>query len=633
MAWRTTAAAVWNADDVPVETGPERLGVGRQLRWIALAFVPSSLMLGVTTYIATDLVSVPLLWVIPLALYLLSFILVSARRPVIPHPWMCRLLPLLVALCLTVILFGGTHPFWVIIPIHLMMFFVAAMVCHGELLIDRPMARKLTSFYLCMSAGGVLGGLFNALIAPVVFDRVVEYPLAIVLAALCRPASRMDVESPWGRWLDLLLPVGIGALTAGLILVVRALHPQMDKIGLTLMFGVPMLLWYHTLHRPLRFGLGVGSIMLASAFSPSVHGHVLHRERNFFGVVQVVRSSDSAYHILLHGTTIHGLQSLDPRRRREPLTYYHRTGPAGQVFQDAPRPDVAVVGLGAGSLASYAELGQRWTFYEIDPAIEHIARDPRFFTYLRDCRASALEVVLGDARLQLRTAPEQGYGLIILDAFSSDAIPLHLLTREALSLYRRKLTTNGVIAFHISHRFLDLAPVLGALARDAGLVSRVRDDTNPSVAEQQRGKSPSIWFVMAHRDADLGPLATDSRWVAPLVRPDEPVWTDDFSNIIEHFVISGTTVFRGQRGEVPTLPRRPGGPVGALGLVEAWLRPGTRITLARKMVNYEPDASARAGRIPRNSRADATGLYAELPCRRNITLLKVSNRSRVVHES
>jgi len=217
--------------------------------------------------------------------------------------------------------------------------------------------------------------------------------------------------------------------------------------------------------------------------------------------------------------------------------YYHRTGPAGQVFQDAPRPNVAVVGLGAGSLASYAEPGQCWTYYEIDPAIEHIARDPRYFTYLRDCRASAVAVVLGDARLQLRTAPEQGYGLIILDAFSSDAIPMHLLTREALSLYRRKLTPDGVIAFHISNRYLDLAPVLGALARDAGLVSRVRHDANPSVTEQERGKSPSIWVVMAHRDADLGPLATDPLWVAPQDRPDAPVWTDDFSNIIEHFVI------------------------------------------------------------------------------------------------
>jgi spermidine synthase len=537
MAWRFGAAAASGAVDGSIDTGPERLGIRRRLWWIALAFVPSSLMLGVTTYIATDLASVPLLWVIPLALYLLSFILVSARRPVIPHAWMCRLLPLLVALSLTVILFEATHPFWVIIPIHLVMFFVAAMVCHGELLIDRPMVGKLTSFYLCMSVGGVLGGLFNALVAPVVFDRVVEYPLAIVLAALCRPVPRTAVETPRERQLDLLLPLGIGALTVGLILGVQALHPEMDRMGLTLMFGAPMLLWYHTLHRPLRFGLGVGAIMLASGLSPSVHGHVLHRERDFFGVVRVTRSPDAAYNLLLHGSTIHGLQSREPSRRREPLTYYHRTGPAGQIFQAVPRRNVAVVGLGAGSLTSYAGPGQRWTYYEIGPAIERIARDPRYFTYLRDCRASTLEVVLGDARLQLRTAPEVGYGLIVLDAFSSDAIPMHLLTREALGLYRRKLTPDGAIAFHISNRFLDLAPVLGALARDSGLVSRVRYDINPSVAEQQMGKSPSIWLVMAHRDADLGPLATDPVWVAPRVRPDEPVWTDDFSNIIEHFVI------------------------------------------------------------------------------------------------
>jgi spermidine synthase len=223
------------------------------------------------------------------------------------------------------------------------------------------------------------------------------------------------------------------------------------------------------------------------------------------------------------------------------LTYYHRTGPIGQVFEAfgarPARPDVAIVGLGAGSLACYAEPDQGWTFYEIDPAVVRIARDPRYFTYLKDSRARSQDVVVGDARLRLRDAPDGGYGLIVLDAFSSDAIPMHLLTREALRLYRAKLADGGLIAFHISNRYLDLAPVMGALARDAGLIERIRRDGEVSTLQAKLGKFPSDWVVMAAREEDLGPLRGDPRWETAMVRPDEEVWTDDFSNIIRHFVI------------------------------------------------------------------------------------------------
>jgi hypothetical protein len=209
-----------------------------------------------------------------------------------------------------------------------------------------------------------------------------------------------------------------------------------------------------------------------------------------------------------------------------------------KVFCERPgRPNVAIVGLGAGSLATYAEPSQAWTMYEIDPAIERIARDPRYFTFLRDSRAGSLDVVLGDARLQLRDAPEHGYGLIVLDAFSSDAIPMHLLTREALRLYLEKLAEGGMIGFHISNRYVDLAPVLGALARDAKLACRVRYDLTLTPEEQQAGKECSTGVVMAVRDEDLGVLARDPSWQVPQLRTHESVWTDDFSNIIEHFIL------------------------------------------------------------------------------------------------
>jgi hypothetical protein len=270
-------------------------------------------------------------------------------------------------------------------------------------------------------------------------------------------------------------------------------------------------------------------------------GQVLHRERSFFGTLSVVRLEPGPYHQLIHGNTIHGQQSLDPNRRREPLTYYYRTGPIGQVFevygQRSSRPTVAVVGLGTGSLAAYAQPGERWTFYEIDPSVVRIASNPAYFTYLHDCRASAHEVVLGDARLRLRDARGHGNDLIVLDAFSSDAIPVHLLTREAIELYRSKLAPDGMMAFHISNRYLDLAAALGALARDEGLVCRVRQDIRVNSDEQRLGKSASTWAILANRETDLGSLATDPAWISPKVRRNEAAWTDDFSSIFEHMVL------------------------------------------------------------------------------------------------
>ncbi|MCJ7818726.1 MAG: fused MFS/spermidine synthase, partial [Syntrophales bacterium] len=258
------------------------------------------------------------------------------------------------------------------------------------------------------------------------------------------------------------------------------------------------------------------------------------QERNFFGVSKVAEDAPGRYHILTHGFTTHGAQSLDPARRREPLTYYHRTGPLGQVFAafSGPRAkqEVAVIGLGTGTIACYAQAGQHFTFYEIDPTMEQIARDPRYFTYLSDCPAE-VKIILGDGRLSLRGAPESFYDMIILDAFSSDAIPIHLVTREALSLYLSKLKEGGILVFHISNRYLNLQPVLGNLARDAGLVARSNFDLKLSEEDRKNKKLPSAWVVMARQEQYLSGLARDQRWHTLPQRPGEPLWTDDFSNI------------------------------------------------------------------------------------------------------
>jgi hypothetical protein len=284
----------------------------------------------------------------------------------------------------------------------------------------------------------------------------------------------------------------------------------------------------------LPFAVAIGLMLLASAFQRDQYGTVLHAERTFFGTYRVRIHPSGRFRSLFHGTTLHGMQSVAPERRGEPLTYYHRTGPFGELFaglRSAPAdPQIAVVGLGVGSLATYRRGPQQWTFYEIDPAVERIARTPEYFTYLSDC-GSQCQVVIGDARLSLAAAREARYGLIALDAFSSDAIPVHLMTREALQLYAARLAPGGALAFHISNRHLHLEPVLARLAGELGFVAVTRRDRIPE-DESADGKTSSDWLVMTRAAADLGGLAADPRWVASTSTPGAPVWTDDFSNIL-----------------------------------------------------------------------------------------------------
>jgi SAM-dependent methyltransferase len=525
--------AAENPGTAALEGGADPVSLGRRVWWVLLAFAPSSLLLGVTTYLSTDIASVPLLWVIPLAIYLLTFVLVFARRPILPHRFMLWLQPFLV-IPLALLFFLNIKSPWPFFPLHLLAFFIIAMVCHGELMKDRPAAAHLTEFYLWMSVGGVLGGLFNALVAPATFNAVIEYPLMIVVACLLRPYLTPTSPRSYSRVLDFLLPLGLAVLLGGLSRVIMKGSDRWQLLGVLFLSCLAAVFCYGFRHRPGRFGLGVGAIMLASVLLPVGQNRIICQERNFFGVLKVFRYE--RYHLLTHGTTLHGAQSLDPARRREPITYYHRTGPLGQMFAAFSGKDarwrIGIVGLGTGTVACYGKAGQQLTFYEIDPAVERVALDGAFFTYLRDCHAQ-VRVVLGDARLSLQKAKDAYFDMMILDAFSSDAIPLHLVTREALRLYLAKLREGGVLAFHITNRSLDLRPVVGNLARDAGLACLVQEDMNLSKAEKKAGKYKSIWAVMGPWDSLKG-LAADPRWhKAP--DPGKPLWTDDFSNILEVF--------------------------------------------------------------------------------------------------
>jgi hypothetical protein len=530
-----------NSETIDASLG---LKATQRIRWVLLAFVPSSLLLGVTNYITTDIAQVPLLWIIPLAIYLISFVLVFSPKPVIPHWLMVRVQPFLLV-ALAILFYWGFSKIvaWPFIPFHLFVFFVTAMVCHGEIAYSRPSTFHLTEYYLWISAGGVLGGVFNTLVAPQVFNSFAEYPLMIAIACLLRPSLDSD-QRPYKRWFDLGLPLASLVLFSLSKIGMRYFVQGRDNPGILelivfiLISCIIGVICFSFRYRPMRFGFGMGAILLVGFLWTGEQEQILHKERNFFGIHRVIHDSKGGYHLLFHGTTLHGAQSLYPPRRREPLAYYHRTGPLGQVFDVLPKnldhAQIAVIGLGTGSAAGYARPGQHWTFYEIDPAVERIAKDTRYFTFLKDCPAK-VGVVLGDARVSLVNATDHTYDLIVLDAFSSDAIPIHLLTREAMELYLAKLSENGVLVFHISNRYLDLRPVLGHLAYDLNLLGLIQDDMDLSEDEKKTKKAPSTWAVMARQPPDLSRLAADHRWEALSGSPRSTLWTDDFSNIVSVF--------------------------------------------------------------------------------------------------
>jgi hypothetical protein len=572
------------------ESDARRPTLRRRLRWALLAFAPSSLVLGVTTYVTTDLVAVPLLWVVPLALYLLSFVIVFGRRRVIPRALAAKVLPGAAVMLALVYLSGATQPALFLILFHLLFLFAASLVCHGMLADDRPDARRLSEFYLWLALGGALGGLFNALVAPLLFNTVVEYPLVIVLASYLRPAFRPErgrllglrlggrrdprvsrfgaeagdkldegaavderdavvdesdvVKERRVRLVGLLPPLYLGALAAALAFMAQRFEMRsVERAALAL--GAPLfLLNYFFAPRPLRFAVGLGAVMLASALFYEPPGRVLHASRNFYGAHRVSSDESNSVHWLRHGSTLHGTQLTDITRGCEPLSYYHRDGPLGSVFNAlgakedgrAPR-SVAVVGLGAGTTVAYSRAGERWTFYEIDPEVIDIARDPSLFTYLTSCAAAPVNVVTGDARLRLREAPASAYDLIVLDAFSSDAVPAHLLTREAVALYLSKLAPGGLLAFHVSNRSLELERVALGVAADAGLAARVfADEYRPNDEGADPNHDPSTWVVAARDTEDLGALARDARWQTATARNRRlELWRDDFSNVVTLF--------------------------------------------------------------------------------------------------
>lgn len=524
-----SASIAWNpSPDRAATTPPRRLAL--RLRWLALAFIPSSLMLGVTLHISTDVASVPLLWLIPLALYLLTFIASFASRPVISQRWMVRALPFLTTASLVTVVFGLNS--WPMVPLHLATFFVAAFVCHRGLAESRPPAGDLTTFYLWVSLGGALGGAFNTLVAPVLFTTVAEYPLALALAAFARPSPR------WRRGIEsMAAAVGLPSIALGAVTVawLAGLMPGLSFQVVLVVFALGTSAVLGAANRPRPFAVAILLVGFVHTLpSGGTRDRTLFAARSFFGVHRVLVDVPPTQHKLRHGTTLHGVQAIASRDRCEPTTYFHRTGPIGQVFAalGGRARDVAVIGLGSGGLACYGQPGARWTFYEIDPVVERIARDTQYFTFLENSVAS-VRVVLGDGRLTLAAAPDGVHDVLVVDAFSSDAIPMHLATEEFIRMSAAKLRPDGLMAFHISNRYLDLEPVLTANAASIGLQAWAQFDGQLTDEDRREGKTLSRWMLIARDAGALAGLERDARWRT--ARAAASGWTDDFADILDAF--------------------------------------------------------------------------------------------------
>ncbi|MBL0869963.1 MAG: fused MFS/spermidine synthase [Phycisphaerales bacterium] len=560
----------------------------QRLKWLGLSAAPAALMISVTQHIATDVASAPMLWVVPLGIYLLSFVIVYSPRMPRVVPVVCAGLFIVLAFTaafnsLSALISGNV----ILLALHLSLLFFGCCACHARLAAARPGAKRLTEYYLLMAVGGVLAGGFCSLVAPVIFNSIFEYPIAIAsCVGLATPlltgafeavhrhvmkdfdagssdAAGADADDDevsflrrHAKVLDVLFPAIVLAVFASMY---AAAVPTGTSQGwgfaystlVVIFYVIPVLLSTIFLFRPLRAACAVlGLFTLANVYI-TITSNTLYSERTFFGV-HVVAESTSATNLrtLRHGTTSHGLQAIGPDGTPDifPTSYYHLTGPLGITMRRYQTTEllksVAVAGLGTGCLASYARPGDRYTFFEIDPAVIRIAQDPELFTFVSKS-SGKLDFVLGDARLTIAQAPDASFGVIVLDAFSSDAIPVHLITTDALRAYLPKLKPNGLLLVHISNRKLNLEPVMAAAAKELNLAAVTWFDSN--FTEQNRAtKSASHWVVLARSMDDLKPLTSmtreeraafsprnpDAMWRPLVGREGFRPWTDDYSNLL-----------------------------------------------------------------------------------------------------
>ena len=520
MAGRSSARGAETA----VVLRASALGWGRIGRWTMLAFLPSAMMLAVTAHVSTDIAAIPLLWVVPLAIYLGTFVAAFARTSRRVPAWLTRAAVATTVLAAAVMPTSQVLPATLTIGIQMVMLAVVGYAAHAQLAAERPEVLQLTAFYLVVAVGGALGGLLNGMLAPLIFDRVWEYPL--VLAAV--PLILIPVAGLKGALATYAARGWVSKVVAGLagVIVVSSLSlgigASSSQVGAVLLL-VTLVLAAGWLLSSGRMLVAVALAVLLVLVSVGASSGAIDHRRTFFGSYRVGESVDR--HTLAHGTTLHGSQWRD-ERRLEPTTYFARSGPLGAVFSATKLQDVGIVGLGVGTIAAYGEAGQTFHFVEIDPEVVAIARDPHFFTYLRDSKAR-VEVTVGDGRLEIAKLAPGSLDLLILDAFSSDAVPIHLLTVDAMRMYTERLRPGGLLVINISNRVVDLRPVLRGAADQLGWTAVWGSGGDAGGTD---GATPSHWVVMAANPANVASLATRPGW-EPL--PARSVtWTDDYSSLL-----------------------------------------------------------------------------------------------------
>lgn len=539
--WRSEA--VTSSENPGVSESSEPLPARRLALWLALAAVPSGLMLSTTTHLTTDIFAMPLLWVIPLGLYLLSFVIAFADWRAPAHAISALAWPAMLSAGGLAMISRGSHGLIPVLASVALLFFVCTAL-HARLYELRPAPQRLTGFYLAMSAGGALGGLFTALVAPLVFDWVWEHPLLVLAAAALLPR---DALPDWRRLKGVepeMVRLGlIAALCFAAFLLWRLHDVNADAepgalrwayAGAITLIGLALVPW-----RWAVTALVLGTMLVQGGIETVEASRAHLRQRSYFGIHTVRDFPEVHLRTLAHGTTLHGEQFTDPARRRMPLTYYGPGSGAALVFTRAetllgPGARVGVLGLGAGTLACFARPGQRWHFYEIDPVVAGLSRSGRF-TYLNDCTPGA-PITLGDARLELAKARRGAYDLLAIDAFSSDSVPLHLFTHEAFGIYLAALSPRGVMMVNISNRFINLEPALAAEVRARGLSAMLREDYPADGTEW----TPSTWVMISRDPAQLktvARLAPSMPW-RPLGAPAPRVWTDDHASVLPYVLWS-----------------------------------------------------------------------------------------------
>lgn len=501
--------------------------------WVVWAFLPSALLLSVTQYITTDVASVPFFWVLPLAVYMATFALVFAKKTLILIHWIEWAQPFILIPPLTTVIAGTGMYFWIDLVVQMSAFFIHCMFCHNRLVQSRPHPAHLTTFYFCLALGGVLGSVFVTLVAPNIFASVMEYPLLLLLMVIVcwkfnpvtHKVNQMGVIALLLGLLMLCLCLASGVITFISASGVLALVLVSTLIGPAILRNLQ-----HTLSVRIAFGM----VILAGIYIVAQDSNVLYRSRDFFGAYKIVHNTKWDQNVLYVGSTIHGAQFRNPEFQDYPVGYFDPEGALGDVFSVFnayyPNANIAVCGLGVGSIAAYGELGQSITYYEINPHVYDIAANSGYFTYLSNSKAD-IKTVFGDARITIQQAEEQSFDMIILDAFNSDSVPVHLLTNEAFEIYQQKLKPHGWIAVQISNRYLDLQPVIATVAEHMGWTAILHDEDLDSNSQRNNRMSAS-WILMFEQEKWTEDFSVFDIW-KPLPNDGSiEMWTDNHATVL-----------------------------------------------------------------------------------------------------